>query len=106
MKDKYLIVDGRWKKANKWMLFKFNIKNWFKKWKLVNTYKYKLIPTSEIGRWFGLSEEEYKESERLYKNEQRTISYEFYPCGGIGYGVRIHDLDTDEVFDITDVSTW
>ena len=106
-KEIYLVSkEGRLIKATPLMLFKSRIKRWFKKWKLIDSSKYVLIPRSDMGKWFGLSEEEYKESERLYKEEKRTISYEFYPCGGIGWGVRVHDLKTKETFDITDVTNW
>ena len=104
-KETYISVKGKWVKATKWILFKRRIKWWFIKWKLVDTFKYRLIPQSEMGKWFGLSDKEYEDAEKLYK-EKGTISYEFYPCAGIGWGVRIHVLKTDEIIDISDVSTW
>lgn len=104
-KEKWLAEDGKCVKATKWKLFKNNIKWWFLKWKLVDTFKYRLIPQSEMKKWFGLSDKEYEESKKLYK-EKGTISYEFYPCAGIGWGVRVHVLKTKEIIDITDVSTW
>ena len=103
----YLInKEGRIFKATKIDLFKSRIKRWFKKWKLIDSSKYMLIPRSDSGKWFGMTNEEYKKSKRLYNEEGRTISYEFYPCGGIGWGVRVHDLKTKEIFDITDVDNW
>lgn len=108
MKEEVSIYwKGRWiTNPSKWILFRRKIKLWFKKWKLVDTNKYKLIPYDEIGRWFSLSEQEYNESERLYKEEHRTLSYEFYPCGGIGWGIKVHDLKTKETFDITSYDNW
>jgi len=106
-KEIYLVnKEGRMFKATKIDLIKHRIKSWFKKWKFIDSSKYKLIPRSELGKWFGMSEEEYKESEKLYKEEGRTLSYEFYPCSGIGWGIRVHDLKTKETFDITDYNNW
>jgi len=105
-KDKYLIENGRFVKATTWKLFKFKCKNWFKKWKLVDSSKFRIIPFSEMGRFFELTPQEKKDAEKIYK-EKGTISYEFYPCGGIGWGVRVHLLDTkDETINITDITSW
>ena len=82
------------------------VKSWFNKWKFVDKSKYNIIPQSEMKRHFVLSKKQYEESEKLYKEEKRTISYEFYPCGGIGWGVKIHDMKTNETFNITDTSVW
>lgn len=106
-KEFYIYYKDKWiKNPSKWIMFKRNFKLWFKKWKLIDTTKYKLIPINELGRWWGLSEQEYKESERLYEEEHRTLSYEFYPCAGLGWGIKVHDIKTKEEFDITDVSSW
>lgn len=105
MNEKYLIEDGKWVRANKWKLFKFNCRHWFKKWKLVDSSKCRIIPFSEMGRFFELTSQEKKDAEKLYK-EKGTISYEFYPCGGIGWGIKIHVLKTNEIIDITDVDSW
>ena len=97
-KNKYI-------KATKWYLFWRSIKYWFTKWKLVNTSKYCLIPWNDRKKQFTLSDEEYKDANKIYK-EKGTISYEFYPCG-IGWGVRVHLLDkNNEIIDITDIKTW
>ena len=44
-------------------------------------------------------------NKKIFK-EKGTISYEFYPCAGIGWGVRLHVLKTGEIIDITDVESW
>lgn len=92
-------------KATKWNLFWNKIKWKFTKWKLVDTSKYDLVPWEDKKRYFILSPKEYEDAEKLYK-EKGTISYEFYPCAGIAWGVKIHVLKTDEIIDISDVSTW
>ena len=92
-------------KATKWDLFWNKLKYKFTKWKLVNTYKYWLIPYKDKKKYFSLSNKEYEEAEKLYK-EKGTISYEFYPCGGVGWGVRLHVLKTNEIIDISDVDSW
>lgn len=105
-KDVYLIENGKFVKATKWKLFKRDFKNWFKKWKLVNSSKFRIIPLSEIGRFFELTAQEKKDAEKIYK-EKGTISYEFYPCGGIGWGVRVHLLDNNnKIINITDYNNW
>lgn len=107
IKETWIEYKGKWiKNPSKWILFIIRLKFLLKRWKIVDISKYWLIPEDERKLHFILSEKEYEESERLYREEHRTISYEFYPCGGIGWGVRIHDLDTKEIFDITDVSNW
>ena len=102
----YLIINGRIKRATKWDLFKHKVQTEIKRWVLVDRYSNKIIPNSELDRYFSLSPIEKETADKLYKEEKRTLSYEFYPCGGICWGVRVHDLKTDEVFDITDVSCW
>lgn len=93
-------------KATKWDLFCNRIKCKFTKWKLVNTSKYCLIPWEDRKKQFTLSDKEYEVSQKIYK-AKGTISYEFYPCGGIGWGVKIHCLDNNnEIIDITDYDTW
>lgn len=92
-------------KATKWDLFWNRLKWKFLKWKLVDTSKYCLIPWEDGKRQFTLSKKEYEDSQKLYK-EKGTISYEFYPCAGIGWGVKIHVLKTGEIIDISDVDSW
>lgn len=92
-------------KATKWDLFWNKLKWKFLKWKLVDTSKYCLIPWEDGKRQFTLSKKEYEDSQKLYK-EKGTISYEFYPCAGIGWGVKIHVLKTGEIIDISDVDSW
>jgi len=104
-KEKYIIENGQWIKATKLKLFKHNIKKNLKRWKLVDKYSNKIIPSSELGRYFSLSPIEYEQAQKLFK-EKGTLSYEFYPCG-IGWGIRVHCLDkNNEIIDITDVTCW
>jgi hypothetical protein len=65
-------------KATKWNLFWRHIKCKFTKWKLVDTFKYCLIPWEDKKRQFTLSDKEYEDSQKLYQ-EKGTLSYEFYP---------------------------
>lgn len=106
-KEIWIQYKGKYiKNPSKWIMFKWNLRNWFTKWKIIDKTCYKLIPIDELDRWFSLSFKEYKEADRLYKEEHRTLSYEFYPCAGIGWGIRVHDLDTEEIFDITSYDNW
>lgn len=104
-KEHYIVKDGKWVKANKWMLFKHRLKNEFKRWKVVDKYSNRIIPIEEIKRYFILSPIEYEQSKKIYK-EKGTIEYTFYPCGGIGWGVKVRVLKTGEEINITDVSCW
>ena len=103
--ETWICKNGKWIKATKFYLFRRRIFHWITKWKLIDSSKYRLIPVDEMKKWFGMSDKEYEESKKLY-DEKGTLSYEFYPCGGIGWGVKIHVEKTGEVIDITDVSTW
>lgn len=104
-KESYVIEDGRWVKATKWKLFKRRLKNETKRWKLVDTYSNRIIPIDDMKRHFILSPIEQKEAEKLYK-EKGTLEYTFYPCGGIGWGIKVKVVKTGEEFDITDVTCW
>ena len=105
-KEFWISYNENWiKNPSKWILFKRKIKSLLKRWKIVDTKKYWIIPESERKNHFILSEKEFKQAEEIYKNKG-TISYEFYPCGGIGWGVILHVLDTKEAIDITDTSNW
>ena len=87
------------------MLFKRDFIHQFTKWKFINRDKYCLVPWEDYKKHFRLSDKEYKDSQEIYKNKG-TISYEFYPCSGIGWGVKLHVLKTKEIIDITDYSSW
>lgn len=78
--------------------------NWFKKWKLVDTTKYDIEPIGRKGK-FQLSDREIEDAETIYK-AHGTIEYTFYPCAGIGWGVKVKVWKTGEYIDITDVSNW
>lgn len=95
--------NGKFVKATKLDIILNSIKYWFTKWKLINSSKYFII--SNKSSIFILSPKQQEESEKIYK-EKGTISYEFYPTGGIGWGLRIHCLKNDEIIDITDYSTF
>ena len=101
----YSNKKNTWIKASKWDLFWNSIKRTLIRWKLVDTHKYYLIPWSDKKRQFILSDKEYIKAQNIYK-EKGTISYEFYPCAGIGWGVKIHVLKTEEIIDVTDYNNW
>jgi hypothetical protein len=103
--ETWIYNKGKWIKANKLQVFLNSIKRWITKWKFVDSSKYRFIPTDELGRWFSLSEKEYIDSQKIYK-EKGTIAYIFYPCGGIAWGVKVRVLDTSEEIDITDITCW
>ena len=88
----WIYWKGRWTKARWWMLAIRRTKLWITKWKIVDTSKYQLVNRDELGKWFSMSDKEYKKSQKIYK-EKGSISYEFYPCGGIGWGLKIHCKD-------------
>ena len=49
--------NGKWiKNPSKWIMFKRDIKLWCKKWKLVDKSENKIIPQSEMKRYFSLRE--------------------------------------------------
>lgn len=92
-------------KESKFNLITYKIKNFFTKWKIIDSNKYWIIPEDERKLHFVLSNKEYEESKKLYK-EKGTISYEFYPGGGIGWGIKVHILKTNEIIDITSYDNW
>lgn len=53
---KFLIKNGKWKRATKWDLFKYKVQTEVKRWVLVDRYANKIIPKSELGRYFSLSD--------------------------------------------------
>ena len=104
-KETWIYKNKKYVKATKWNLFWRNLKHRFTKWKLIDTSKYDLIPWEDKKRYFILSPKEYTNAEEIYNNKG-TISYEFYPCAGIGWGVKVHVLKTKEIIDISDINTW
>ena len=96
---------NKYVKATKWMLFKRDFIHFFTKWKFINEDKYSLVPWDDKKKQFTLSDKEYEDSKKIY-DEKGTISYEFYPYDGIGWGVRVKVIKTDEIIDITDVTSW
>ena len=104
-KEIWIYKRGKYIKATSWDLFWRKIKNYRERFKIVDTWKYKLIPHDDSKYYFKLSSKEYNDAKKLYK-EKGTISYEFYPCAGIAWGVKIHILKTDEIIDISDISCW
>lgn len=101
----YVIENGKFVELTKFRKFKFKFKRFFTKWKIVNKYRNNIIPYSDMKLYFRLSEKQYKQAKEIYK-EKGSISYEFYPLAGLGYGLKIHVLKTNEIINITDVSTW
>ena len=105
-KEIWIYYKDKWiKNPSKWIMFKRNVKLWCKKWKIVDKSQNKIIPQSEMKRYFQISSQENEDAEKIYR-EKGTIAYIFYPCAGIAWGVKIRVLDTGEEIDITDVSCW
>jgi len=105
-KEFWISYNGNWiKNPSKWILFKRRIKYLLKRWKIVDTKKYWIVPEFERKNHFILSDKEYIEAQNIYK-EKGTIAYIFYPCGGIAWGVKVRVLDTSEEIDITDINNW
>lgn len=107
MKSMYFHIDksGKIKQVSKLKHIYYKTIDKFKKWRFINSYKYLIIPNNKTDGVFRLSDKEYEAAEEIYKTKG-TISYEFYPCGGIGWGVKLHVLDTGEIIDITDIDSW
>lgn len=103
--ESYYMIDHKLVKVTKWMKFKRLIHDWVNRFKLVDTWKYKLIPHTDSKYYFKLSSKEYENAEKIY-DEGNTISYEFYPIGGIAWGVRVKILESGEVIDISDTESW
>lgn len=93
------------KEKSKLEIFKETIRDWVTRFKIVDTWNYMIIPHSHNKYYFKMSPQEYEDADNIYK-DKGTISYEFYPCGGIGWGLKVRIVKTGEVFDITDVSSW
>ena len=105
-KEIWIKHNNKWiKNPSKWILFKRWVEFTLKRWKIVDTSKYWIIPEDERKLHFILSEKEYEEAEKIYK-EKGTISYEFYPCVGLGWGIRLHVLKNNEVIDVTSYDNW
>ena len=105
-KEIWIHYKDKWiKNPSKWVMFKRNLKLWCKKWKLIDKSENRIIPNSEMKRYFSLSPKEYEDAEKIYK-EKGTLEYIFYPCAGLAWGVKIKVIKTGEIIDITDVSCW
>lgn len=105
-KEIWIHYKDKWiKNPSKWIMFKRNLKLWCKKWKLIDKSENRIIPNSEMKRYFSLSPQEYEDSEKIYK-EKGTLEYIFYPCAGLAWGVKVKVIKTGEIIDITDVSCW
>lgn len=102
--DIWFIKNNHLIKATKWMIFKRTIYSWITRFKLVDSWKYRFIPSSDMKYYFKLSPKEYEDAEKIY-NEKGTISYRFYPTG-IGNEVKVEVVKSGEIIDITDVSSW
>jgi hypothetical protein len=57
-KNSYLLENGRFVKATKWKLFKFELKSQLKRWKLVDKYSNRIVPSSDWERHFVLTPKE------------------------------------------------
>ena len=105
-KEIWIHYKDKWiKNPSKWIMFKRNLKLWCKKWKLIDKLENRIIPNSEMKRYFSLSPQEYEDAEKIYK-EKGTLEYIFYPCAGLAWGVKVKVVKTGEIIDITDVSCW
>ena len=105
-KEIWIHYKDKWiKNPSKWIIFKRNLKLWCKKWKLIDKSENRIIPNSEMKRYFSLSPQEYEDAEKIYK-EKGTLEYIFYPCAGLAWGVKVKVIKTGEIIDITDVSCW
>jgi hypothetical protein len=105
-KEIWIHYKDKWiKNPSKWIMFKRNLKLWCKKWKLIDKSENRIIPNSEMKRYFSLSPQEYEDAEKIYK-EKGTLEYIFYPCAGLAWGVKVKVIKTGEIIDITDVSCW
>lgn len=98
-KEIWCFENGKLKKLNKWEIFKRKIIRIFYRYKLVDSWKFTIFPHEDIKYIFKMTPKEYEKTKKLYE-EKGILSYEFYPIGGIGYGLKIHTKD--EVIDVTD----
>lgn len=106
MEGTYMLIDGKLVKATKLMLLKNKIHGLITRFKVfIDGQKYIVIPREDIKYYFRLSPKEYKDAQKIY-NEKGTISYTFYPAGGIGWGVKLEVLKTGEIIDISDICSW
>ena len=104
-KEIWIHYKDKWiKNPSKWIMLKRGIKLWCQKWKLVDKTESKIIPMTELKRYFSLSPKEYEDAEKIYK-EKGTIEYHFCP-GTIGWGVKVKVVKTGEIIDITSYDNW
>lgn len=80
---------------------------WFRRFrrrfKLIYTTKFDILPKSPLH--FSVTKQQWDDIKTLRKLKG-NISYEFYSCGGIGFGLKVHCQDNGEVIDFTDVNNW
>ena len=79
------------------------IKRWFKKWEIIDSSKYNLIPWNEMPRHCIMSKKEYEMSEKIRKEKGR-LKYTF-EYNGIGHVLHVTTEDGED-FDITDFDCW
>lgn len=96
-REVWILKNGKWVKATKLEIFKRTIVEMFTRYKLIDTWKYNIIPHEDFKYIFKMTPKEYEKAKELCKD---ILAYEFYPIGGIGYGLKIHTKD--EVIDVTD----
>ena len=101
-REVWILKNGKWIKATKWEVFKRTITGIFTRYKLTDTWRYNIVPHEDLKYIFKMTPKEYDRTKKLYE-EKGTISYEFYPIGGIGYGLKIHTKD--EIIDVTDLDS-
>lgn len=80
------------------------IKNYFKKWKLVDTTKYAVEPIVPKTYKFVLTEKQQAQVDELY-DSKGSMDYIFY-FTGIGTGFKVKLWKTNEYIDLTDYDTW
>ena len=95
-------MTSLWYKIKYWIR---KIKYWIRRYKILDTWKYRYYPLSEADLYFRLSPIERLKADKILE-EKGNIEYIFYPCGGIGWGVKVKVWKTNEYIDITDVSCW
>ena len=98
-KEVWIFKHGKMIKASRWDIWMINLYHFIHRFKIVDTQKYDLILHSDKKYYFSMTPEEYKKAEEIYK-EKGTISYEFYPIGGIDWGIKLHVLKTGEIIDL------
>lgn len=89
----------------KWERLKSKLRKWWKRYQVIDTRKYAIYLKTDGDRAFWLSKSEYEQAKYL-ERAKGNLEYCFSNTTGIGITLRVKVIETGEIIDITDYSTW